>query len=182
MSESNDPQRFEALESNVTEIQGQMSELMSMMRQLARTRTESFGQREEESGGTGRGAAHNYSGGAGRVPPTADRGYDATALGAPAVAEVPAHSRAASESGRHAVDTSLSLVHPAGVGPMVDVQHGEASVPYLAGITAHGEGGGVLTDFKSLPTRVIPPILKAERGFSEVQTRVPPENEYAGYF
>ena len=36
MSESNDHQRFEALESNVTEIQGQMSELMSMMRQLLR--------------------------------------------------------------------------------------------------------------------------------------------------
>ena len=38
MSESNDPQRFEALESNVTE-QGQMSELMKMMRQLTQTRT-----------------------------------------------------------------------------------------------------------------------------------------------
>ena len=64
MSESNDLQRFEALESNVTEIQGQMSELMSMMRQLTQTRTTGVGQREEESGGTGRGAAHNYSGGA----------------------------------------------------------------------------------------------------------------------
>ena len=182
MSESNDSQRFEALESNVTEIQGKMSELMSMMCQLTRTSTASFGQREEESGGTGRGAAHNYSGGAGRVPPTADRGYGATALGATAVAEVSARSRAALESGRHAVDTSLRLVLPAGVGPMVGVQHSDASVPYLAGIAAHGEGGSVLTDFKSLPARVIPPILKAERGFSEVQTRVPPENEHAGYF
>ena len=47
---------------------------------------------------------------------------------------------------------------------MIDVQHGEASVPHLAGIAAHGEGGGVLTDFKSLPARVIPPVLKAEKG------------------
>ena len=39
MSEFNDPHRFEALESNVTEIQGQMSELMSMMHQLTQTRT-----------------------------------------------------------------------------------------------------------------------------------------------
>ena len=39
MSESNDPQRFEALESNVTEEQGQMSELMKMIRQLTQTRT-----------------------------------------------------------------------------------------------------------------------------------------------
>ena len=30
-----------------------MSELMSMMRQLTQTRTAGFGQREEESGGTG---------------------------------------------------------------------------------------------------------------------------------
>ena len=107
MSEYNDPQRFEALGSNVTEIQGQMSKLMSMMRQLTQTKTASFGQREEESGGTGRGAAHNYSGGAGRAPPTPDTGYGATALGATAVAEVPAHSRAASEPGRSADNTMM---------------------------------------------------------------------------
>ena len=164
MSESNGPQRFEALEPNVTETQGQMNELMSMMRQPTQTRTESFGQQEEESGGTGRGAAHNHSGGAGRVPPTADRGHGATALGATAVAEVPARSRAASEPGRPADNTSQRPVLPAGVGPMIGVQHDEASVPHLAGIAAHGEGGGVLTDFKSLPARVIPPVLKAEKG------------------
>ena len=45
---------------------------MSMMRQLTQTRTEGVGQREEESGGTGKGGADNYSGGAGRVSPTAD--------------------------------------------------------------------------------------------------------------
>ena len=47
---------------------------------------------------------------------------------------------------------------------MIDVQHGEASVPYLAGIAARGKSGGVLTDFKSLPARVIPPVLKAKKG------------------
>ena len=48
---------------------------------------------------------------------------------------------------------------------MIDVQRGEARVPYLAGIDTHDEGGGVLsTDFKSLPARVIPPVLKAEKG------------------
>ena len=137
---------------------------MSMMRHLTQTRTASFGQQEEESGGTGRGAAHNHSGGAGRVPPTADREYGATALGATAVAEVLAHSRAASEPGRPADNSSQRPVLPYGVSPMIDVQHGEASVPHLAGIAAHGEGGGVLTDFKSLPARVIPPVLKAKRG------------------
>ena len=109
---------------------------MSMMRQLTQTRTASFGQQGEKSGGTGRGAAHNHSGGIGRVPPTADRGHGAIALGATAVAEVPAHSRAASEPGRSADNTSQRPVLPAGVGPMIDVQHGEASVPHLAGIVA----------------------------------------------
>ena len=119
---------------------------------------------KKESGSTGREAAHNHSGGAGRVPPTADRSHGATALGATAVTEVPAHSRAASEPGRPADNTSQRPVLPAGVGPMIDVQHGEASVPHFAGIATHGEGGGVLTDFKSLPARVIPPVLKAEEG------------------
>ena len=151
MSESNDPRKFQALESNVTEKQGQISELMKMMRQLTQTRTAGFGQREEESGGTGRGAAHNYSGGAGRVPPTA-------------VAEVPAHSRVASEPGKPAGDTSRRPVLPAGAGPMIDVQDGEARVPYLAGTAAHGKGGGVLTNVKSLPARVILPVLEAEKG------------------
>ena len=48
---------------------------------------------------------------------------------------------------------------------MIDVQRSEARVPYLAGIAAHDEGGGVLsTDFKSLPARVIPPVINAENG------------------
>ena len=141
-----------------------------MMRQLTQTRTAGVGQREEESGGTGRGAVHNYSGGAGRVTLTADTDYGAT-TGATTAAEVPVHSRAASEPGRPADDTSRRPVLPAGVGPMIDVQRGEARVPYLAGIAAHDEGGGVLsTDFKSLLARVIPPVLKVEkRGFQKVK-------------
>ena len=97
------------------------------------------------------------------MPPTADTGYGATTLGATAVAEVPAHSRAASEPGRLA-DNIRRPVLPAGVSPIIEVQHGKASVSYLAGIAAHGEGGDALTDFKSLPARVIPPVLEAEKG------------------
>ena len=138
---------------------------MSTMRQLTQTRTAGVDQREVEAGGTGREAAHNHSGGAGRVPPTADTGYGATTVGATAAAEVPVHSRAASEPGRAADDTSRRPVLPAGVGPMIDVQRGEARVPYLTGIATHDEGGGFLsTDFKSLPARVIPPVVKAEEG------------------
>ena len=48
---------------------------------------------------------------------------------------------------------------------MIDVRRGEARDPYLAGITAYDEGRDVLrTDFKSLPARVLPPVLKAEKG------------------
>ena len=94
-----------------------MSELMNMMRQLTQTRTAGVGQREEESDDNGRGATHNYSGGAGRVPPTADTSYGATAVGATAATEVPVHSRAASEPGRPADDTSRRPALPAGVSP-----------------------------------------------------------------
>ena len=170
MSNYSDSRRLEASESNATEYQGQMSELMSMMRQLTQTRTAGAGQHEEESGGTGRGAAHNPNSGPGRVPPTAETSYGVTAVGAGrkgGVAAVGAteareftvHNRAASEP----ADTRPVL--PTGVGPMVDAQRGKARDSYLAGITAYDEGRGVpRTDFKSLPARVTSPVLKAEKG------------------
>ena len=135
--DSSDSRRLQTLESSVTEIQGQMSELMGMMRQLTQTRTAGAGQQEEESGGTGRGAAHNLSSGAGRVPPTAVTGYGVTAVGvgrtrdaaaieATAAREFTVHDRATSEP----ADTRPVL--PTGVGPMIDVRRGEARDPYLA--------------------------------------------------
>ena len=168
--DSSDSGRLQTLESSVTEIQGQMSELMGMMRQLTQTRTEGAGQQEEESGGTGRGAAHNPNSGAERVPPSAVTGYGVTAVGvgrtrgatareATAAREFTVHDRATSEP----ADTRPGL--PTGVGPMIDVRRGEARDPYLAGITAYDESRDVLrTDFKSLPARVVPPVLKVEKG------------------
>ena len=48
---------------------------------------------------------------------------------------------------------------------MIDVRSGEARDPYLAGITAYDQGRDVLrAEFKSLPTRVVAPVLKAEKG------------------
>ena len=134
---STDSRRLQTLESSVTEIQGQMSELMGMMRQLTQTRTAGAGQQEEESGGTGRGAAHNPNSGAGRVPPSAVTGYGVTAVGvgrtrgatareATAAREFAVHDRATSEP----ADTRPGL--PTGVGPMIDVRRGEARDPYLA--------------------------------------------------
>ena len=157
-----------------------MSELMSMMRQLTQTRTAGAGQREEESGGTRRGAAPNPSSGAGRVPLTAESSYGVTAVGtgrrggaaavgATAAREFTVYNRAESEP----ADTKPVL--PTGVGPMIDVQCGEARDSYLAGITAYDKGRDVhRTDFKSLPARVIPPVLKAEKGvFKNSSTSFP---------
>ena len=67
MSDSSGPHRLEDLESII-------EKMMDMMSQLLEAKSIGGGQQkeEEESGGTGSGAAHNYSGGAGRVSPTAD--------------------------------------------------------------------------------------------------------------
>ena len=144
MSNYSNSSRLEALESNVTKIRGQMSELMGMMRQLTQTRTAGGGQHEEESGGTGRRAAHTPSSGAGRVPPTAVTSYGVTAVGAgrrggAAAVEAttsrkfPVHNRTASEP----ADTRPVL--PTGVGPMINVQRGEARDSYLADTTKTSE-------------------------------------------
>ena len=104
------------------------------------------------------------------MPPTAVTGNGVTAVGAgrrggaatveaTAAREFTVHNRAASEP----ADTLPVL--PTGVGAMIDVQRGEARYSYLAGITTYDEGRDVLhTDFKSLPARVIPPLLKEKKG------------------
>ena len=166
MSEHSASPRLKALESSVSEIQERMSELVGMLRQLTtETRTAGDGRRGEESGGARRDAAHIYSSGARRGPLTAATGYRVAAVQdegtgeATAARNFPVHHRAASEP----ADTRPGL--PTGVGPMIDVRRGEARDPYLAGITAYDESRYVLrTDFKSLPARVVPSVLKAEKG------------------
>ena len=166
MSEHSASPRLEALESSVSEIQERMSELVGMLRQLTtETGTAGDGRRGEESGGARRDAAHIYSSGARRGPLTATTGYRVTAVQdegtgeATAARNFPVHHRAASEP----ADTRPGL--PTGVGPMIDARSGEARDPYLAGITAYDQGRDVLrAEFKSLPTRVVAPVLKAEKG------------------
>ena len=79
MSDYSGPHKLEELGWKVDEI-------MDMMSQLLEAKSVGGGQQREEdkSSGTGRGAAHNYSGGAGRASPTADTGYGVTAVGAAA--------------------------------------------------------------------------------------------------
>ena len=88
MSDSSGPHRLEELELKVEKI-------MDMTSQLLEAKSAGGGQQreEEEPGGTGRGVAHNYSGGAGRASPTANTRYGITAVKAAAAAEVPVFSR-----------------------------------------------------------------------------------------
>ena len=140
MGDSSGPHRLEELESKVEKV-------MNMMSQLLEAKSTGGGQQREEKGscGTGRGAAHNYSGGAGRASPTADTGYGVTAVGAAAAAEVPVHSRrTASEPTRPADDIGRRPDVPAGVGPTVNMYSGEARESHLAGIATHDGGSGVL--------------------------------------
>ena len=91
MSDASGPHRLEELESKVEKIIDIMSQLHKATSAGGCQQKE-----EEESGGIGRGAAHNYSGGAGRASSITDTGYSFTAVGASAAAEVPVHSIRAS--------------------------------------------------------------------------------------
>ena len=163
MSDSSGPHRSEGLESRVEKIMDMMSQLLEAKSALGGGRRE-----EEESGGTGRGATHNYSGGAGRRSTTADRGYGVPAVGAAAAAEVPVHGRrTASEPTRPADDIGRRPEAPAGVGPTVSVYSGEARESHLAGIAAHDGGSGVLNPSLHGQPRVISPVLKRGRGLKK---------------
>ena len=163
MSHSSGPQRLEKLESKV-------EKLMDMMSQLLEAKSACGGQQreEEKSSCTGRGAAHNYGGGAGRTSPTVDTGYGVTEVRVAAAAEVPVHSRrAASEPARPADGIGRRPEVPVGVGPTVNMYNGEARESHLAGPAAHDRGIGVLNrSFHGQP-RVIPPVLKGGKGFQK---------------
>ena len=163
MSDSSGPHRLEELKAKVENI-------MNVMNQLLEAKSAGGGQqrKEEESGGTGRGATHNYSSGAGRASPTADTGYGVTAVGAAAAAEAPVYSRrTASEPTRPADDIGRRPEAPAGVDPTVNMYSGEARESHLAGIAAHDGRSCVLNlSFYGQP-RVIPPVLNGEKGFQK---------------
>ena len=143
---------------------------MDMMSQMLEAKSAGGGQQkeEEEPGGTDRGAAHNYSGGAGRVSPTPDTGYGVTVVGAAAGAEISVHSRrAALERRRPADDIGRRSDVPASVGPTVNMYSGEARESHLAGIVAHDGDSGVLNPSFHGQPHVILPVLKGGKGFQK---------------
>ena len=153
MSDTSGPNRIDMLESNTGEMKAELShiraqtdQMMSMMQQLLQAKSADGGQQEEKSGGSGRGDANDESGGAGRVP--CEEGATGTIFGASietaAGGKMSSHSSRASDRSRPADDTGRRPEVPAGVGPMINIQHGAARVSFLVGIAAH-DGDGVLS-------------------------------------
>ena len=135
----------------------------------------------EESGGARRDAAHIYSSGTRRGPLTAATGYRVTAVQDEGREKIQRLGISPSTTGLHQNQPTQDQGFNWS-GPMIDVRRGEARDPYLAGITAYDESRDVLrTDFKSLPARVVPPVLKAEKGAFKIQARVFSQGEYVGY-
>ena len=71
------------------------------------------------------------------------------------------HSSRASDGSRPVDDTGQKPEVPAGVGPMINMQRGEARDSFLAGIVAHDGDGDLSSGFKR-EHRDIPPVLKGE--------------------
>ena len=141
---------------------------MDMMQQLLQAKSADEGQQEEKSGGSGRGDANDDSGGAGRAPReegAAGVGVGATTSTA-AGGRTSSHSSRASDGSRSANDTGRRPEVPAGVGSMINMQHGEARDSFPAG-AAH-DGDEVLSFGFQRQSRVVPPVLKGEKG--ELQT------------
>ena len=135
MSDTSEPHRIEVLESNVEEMKAELShiraqaeKMMGMMHQLLHAKSADGGQHDEESGGSGRGDANDDSGGAGRAP--REEGAAGARVGATtanaAKGKISSHSNRASDGSRPADDTGRRPEVPAGVGPMINMQRGEA--------------------------------------------------------
>ena len=101
---------------------------MGMMQQLLHAKSIDEGQQEHKSGGTGRGYANEDSGVAGRAP--REEGAAGARVGATtataAGGRVSHHSSRASDGSRPADNTGRRPEVPASVGPMINMQHGEA--------------------------------------------------------
>ena len=138
---------------------------MGIMQQLLQTKSADGGQEEEKSGGTGRGDAKDDSGGTGRAP--CEEGATGARVGATAATaaggRVSNPSSRASDRSSTADDTGRRPEVPAGVGPMINMERSETRYLFLAGIAAH-DGGGILSSGFQRQPRVVPPVLKGEKG------------------
>ena len=142
---------------------------MGMMEQLLQAKPADGGHQKEEPGGTGSGDANDDSDGAGRAPReegAADARVGATTATA-AGGRVSNHSSKASDGSRPADDTGRRSEVPAKVGPMINMQRGETRESFLAGTVAQ-DGGGALRSGFQRQHHVVPPVLKREKGSSQI--------------
>ena len=172
MSDTRGPHRTDVLESNVVEMKAEPShirahteKIMGMMQQLLQVKSSDGGQQEEKSGGSSRGDANEDSGGDGRAP--REEGAAGKRVGATTETaagwKVSNHSSRASDGSRPADDTGRRPEVPDGAGPMINIQRCEARYSFTAGIAAHDGDGGLSSGFQR-QSRVVPPVLKGEKG------------------
>ena len=139
-----------------------LEQMMGTMQQLLQAKSADESQQEDKSGGSGRGDENDDSGGAGRVP--RKEGAVGTRVGVTAKTaaggKMSSHSSRASDGLRPADDTGRRPEVPADVGPMINMQRGEAGDSFLAGATHDSDGG--LSSGLQRQSRVVPPVLKGE--------------------
>ena len=153
MSDANGSHRIQVVESNVREMKvelshtrAQIEQMMGMMQQLLQAKSADGDQKEEESGGTGRRDTNDDSGGAGRAPrEEGSAGARVSATRATATGgRVSNRSRRAWDGSRPADHMGQRPEVPAGVGPIIDMQCGEARHSFTSGIAAY-DGDDVLS-------------------------------------
>ena len=149
----------------LSHTRAQINQIIGMMQQLFQAKSADGGQQKGESGGIGRRDENGDSGGAGRAP--RKEGAAGARIGAltatAAGGRVSNHSSRASDGSRPTDDTGRRPEVPAGVGPMINIQRGETRDSFLAG-KATQDGGGVLSFSFQRQPRVVPSVLKGEKG------------------
>ena len=109
--------------------------------------------------------ANDYSGGTGRAP--CEEGAAGASVGATAATaaggRVSNPSSRASDRSKTADDMGRRPELPAAVGPVINMERGETRYSFLAGIAAH-DGGGILSSGFQRQPRVVPTVLKGEKG------------------
>ena len=140
MNDASGPQRIKVLESRVggmevelSHARAQIEQIMGMMQQLLRAKLADGGDQEYKPGSTSRGYANDDSNGAGRAPREegAAGARVCTTTATSAERRVPNHSSKSSDESRSADDTGRRPKVPAGVGPMINMQRGEARDSHL---------------------------------------------------
>ena len=170
MSDVSRSQRIEVLESSVGEMKAelphtreQIEQMMGGMQHLLQVKSADGGQQEEKSGGSDKGDANDYSCGTGKAP-REEEAASARVGATTAVAaggRLSSHISKASDEPRPTDDTGHIPEVPAGMGPMINMQRGEARDEFIAGV-AH-DRGGVLSSVFQRQSHVVPPVLKGEK-------------------